>query len=185
MDVVSDREPATTPGLHSLGPQPPRVVPLGHLWMTAFETRRLAATATALIAALAMFEFAAGREEHLILSLRHVVPITLATSAVVCWGALLGSVRRAHRLLVTGVTCSARITAVAPNPAPSDQRSTRVRVRYLANLHGHEVRSSAVLRLNAQERPPAEGDELTLVCDPDHPTRHLVPRALGFTLEGR
>ena len=183
MDVISDREPSTTPGLFSLGPQSPRVVPLGHLWMTAFETRRLSAAATALTAALAMFEFAAGREEHLALSLGHVVPIALASSAAVCWGVLLGSVRRAHRLLVHGVTCNARITAVAPNQAPSAQRSTRVRVRYLANLHGHEVRSSVVLRLDAQERPPAEGDELTLMCDPNDPTRHLVPRALGFALE--
>ena len=184
MDVVSDREPATTPGLRNLGPQPPRVVPLGHLWMTAFETRRLSAAATALTAALAMFEFAAGREEHLAVSLRHVVPIALASSAVVCWGVLLGSVRRAHRLLVHGVPCNARITAVAPNRAPSAQRSTRVRVRYLANLHGHEVRSSVVLRLNAHERPPAEGDPLALVCDANDPTRHLVPRSLGFDLGG-
>ena len=57
-------------------------------------------------------------------------------------------------------------------------------VRYLANLHGHEVRSSVVLRLNAQEPPPVEGDALALVCDGSDPTRHLVPRSLGFVLEG-
>lgn len=184
MDVVSDREPATTPGLRALRPQPPRVVPLGHLWMTAFETRRLSAAAAALTTALAMFEFAAGREAHLALTTRHVVPVALASSAGLCWGVLLTSVYRARQLLAHGVRCSARITAVAANRAPSEQRMTRVRVRYAANLHGHEVCSSAVLRLDAHEPPPAEGDELTLVCDASRPARHLVPRALGFVLEG-
>jgi hypothetical protein len=184
VEVVSDREPATTPGLVSLRPQPPRVVPLGHLWMTAFETRRLSATATALTAAFAMFEFAAGREDHLALTVRHVVPIALASSAALCWGVLLSGVNRARQLLVHGVRCSARITAVAASHAPSTRRSTRVRVRYLANLHGHEVGSSVVLRLNAQEPPPVEGDSLALVCDGSDPTRHLVPRSLGFVLEG-
>jgi hypothetical protein len=97
---------------------------------------------------------------------------------------LLASVYRARQLLIHGVRCNARITAVAPSRAPSEQRMTRVRVRYLANLRGREVSSSAVLRLDANEPPPAEGDELTLVCDATNPARHLVPRALGFVLEG-
>jgi len=182
VEVVSDREPATTPGLRFLRPQPPRVVPLGHLWTTAFETRRLAATATSLTAAFAMFEFAAGREAHLALTARHIVPITLAASAAVCWGVFLSTIRGAHQLLAHGVACSARITSVDANSAPRAQRVTRVRVRYLAQLHGHEVRSSVVLRLNANEPPPVEGDELALVCDASDPSRHLVPRALGFSL---
>jgi hypothetical protein len=82
------------------------------------------------------------------------------------------------------VLCRASITEISACRAPSEQRSTRVRVRYRANLHGHEVSSAAVLRLDAHESPPVEGDGLDLVCDPHTPARHLVPRAFGFILEG-
>ena len=93
MTLVAGREPKLGLGVLTLRLHAPRDVSLRHLFMTAFESRRLPALAVALTVALAMFEYAAGREARMGLTLRHALPIGLAGTVGACWSVVLGPCR--------------------------------------------------------------------------------------------
>jgi hypothetical protein len=168
----------------TLRAQPPRDVRLDRLWLGAFERGRLPAAAAALTAAFAMFEWAAGRDARLALSLTHALPLGLASGAALCWGGVAASLWRNQRLLVHGRLVVARVVAVSVADPRAARHARRVRLAYAGEIEGLELRGTTTLVLHAGASQPASGERLALLCDPANPRRHLVPLAHGFSIEG-
>ncbi len=179
---AGDRARASARQLRALRQYPPRDVPALALWSGAMHGTTTIPVALALtlagigFAAAAVFQ-PAPRD------LPPWLPALFLLGGLVAWVAAAAQLRRARRLLESGMPARARITGVHVNLFMHSGGRSRATIAYDWTFAGQTGHAKAHGYIGWRDRALVAGEELDLLCDPSAPEDQLLPVLFGFRLE--